>query len=146
VLTLHAKQFFFDSRKVQRSVDRAKRKELSRAGAFVRRRARSSIRKRKRVSRPGEPPSAHQGDIRKILFAWDPLAESVVVGPLAFNGSGNGNETVPALLEHGGTVVRRGKRGKGKRRKLTYRPRPFMGPALTAEAEKFPRLFRNAVK
>ena len=41
-------QLFFDSKKVRRSVDRATRRVLSRFGSFVRRTARSSIRKRKK--------------------------------------------------------------------------------------------------
>ena len=51
------KQMFFDRAKVKNAVDKGVRKVLSKFGAFVRRTARSSIRKRKRVSAPGEPPS-----------------------------------------------------------------------------------------
>ena len=49
-----AKNFFFDSDKVQKAVDRTERKVLSKYGSYVRRTARSSMRKRKGPSKPGQ--------------------------------------------------------------------------------------------
>ena len=120
-------RMFFDTAPVQRAVDRARRDRLSKAGAFVRTRARSSIRKRKGTSRPGEPPHGHAGHLRRLLlFGYDAQAQTVVVGPLPFN-----EGEAPELLEF----------GDGARR-----PRPFMGPALEAEAPKFPDLFRDSIR
>src|SRR5690606_6172596 len=51
-------ELFFDRKAVTSRVDKATRKVLSRFGAFVRRTARSSIRKRKKTSQPGSPPSS----------------------------------------------------------------------------------------
>jgi len=48
-----AKQGFFSREKVKRSVDAGTRKVLSKFGAFVRQRAKTSIRKRKGTSPPG---------------------------------------------------------------------------------------------
>jgi hypothetical protein len=54
-----AKGSFFDRAKVKNAVDAGTRRVLSRFGAFVRTRARTSIRKRKGTSPPGGPPHAH---------------------------------------------------------------------------------------
>jgi hypothetical protein len=140
---------FFDKGAVLRAVDRAERQVLSKAGAFVRRRAKSAVRKRKRVSEPGQAPSSHAGHLRRlILFGYDRAASSVVIGPLLFRS--RSSPTVPELLEFGGIVTRerkgRRRRTMGVRRRMRYRPRPFMGPALEAEAPNFPSLWKDSVR
>jgi hypothetical protein len=170
-ITMEVKHLFFDRQAVTSRVAKANRKALSKAGAFVRRSSRSSIRRRKRVSRPGEPPSAHSTDpvasIKNILFAYEPANEGVVIGPVRLHakqvaGGAIASGTVPQTLELGGTVGLREKRvGKrwvsaGRRkarpgqptrvRKARYAPRPFMGPALAREAPKFPDLWSNSVR
>lgn len=146
-LDFRVKDLFFDSPRVARAMKPARRKALSKAGAFIRRRARSLIRKRKRVSEPGSPPSSHSGEpnLRTIFFAYDPGSDSVVVGPVLLHG-GRGSPTVPALLEFGGeTRVRRRRR---KPYTARYRPRPFMGPALELEvaAGTLADVFRESVE
>lgn len=139
-----AKAGFFDRKAVVDSVDRARLKVLSKFGAFVRRRAKSSIRKRKGVSPPAGPPSSHTGLLKKFLFfSYDPSSRSVVIGPARIGGTVD-PDALPAL-EYGGesTVVDR--RG-GKRRKVTIRPRPFMGPALDAERPGFPGMWADSVR
>lgn len=137
-----ARAGFFDRKSVIRAADRATRKVLSRFGAFVRRAARSSIRRRKRVSRPGQPPTSWTGLLRRFLFfSYEPRKRSVVIGPARLN---KGDGEAPRLLEHGGTVARRG-RG-GKRRVLRYRARPYMGPAFEKELPKLPRMWRDSVR
>jgi hypothetical protein len=82
-LTLQqAKGSFFDRESVIKAEDAASRKTLSKFGAFVRRRAQTSIRPRRDVSQPGQPPSSHVGTLRKmIFFAYDKDRRSVVIGP-----------------------------------------------------------------
>ena len=127
---------FFDRDAVLKAMDRQERRLLSKAGAFVRRTARSSIRKRKKPATPGKPPSSHTGDYkRSILFGYDRQARSVVIGPSATYG---GSE-IPELLEFGGTAKRRGKTAR-------YRARPHMLPALEKEADNFPQLFRDSIR
>jgi hypothetical protein len=135
-----AKQGFFDREKVKRSVDAGTRRVLSKFGAFVRQRARTSIRRRKGTSPPGSPPYSHVGLLRKfILFAYDTQRKSVVIGPtLTKEGS-----TAPRLLEYGGDAVIE---DRGKAQHARYRPRPFMGPAFEAEKPKLPALWRNSVR
>jgi hypothetical protein len=135
-----ARQGFFDRAKVKRSVDAATRRVLSKFGAFVRQRARTSIRRRKGTSPPGSPPYSHVGLLRRfILFAYDADRKSVVIGPTLTK---EGSEA-PRLLEYGGdTVVE----VEGKRQRLRYRPRPFMRPAFEQEKTRLPTLWRDSVR
>jgi hypothetical protein len=137
-----AKAGFFDRATVQSATDRATNRNLSRFGAFVRTRSRSSIRKRKAISEPGQPPSSHVGTLRNfIFFSFEPTNKSVVIGPTRTSGAG----TAPEMLEHGGTSAFVPPR---RRRPVTarYRPRPFMTPAFDEERKKLPALWRDSVR
>ena len=146
------KRMFFDRQAVIDAVGRANAKNLSRAGSFIRRAARSSLRKRKRVSEPGQPPSVHTQDrvatLKNIWFVFERRRASVVVGPLRLNGStlqGSNRSTVPELHELGGSAVLESRKTK-RRRRARYAPRPFMGPAMKRELPKFEGLWANSVK
>lgn len=144
-----AKGLFFDRAAVQSAVDRVKRKNLSRFGAFVRRTARSSIRKRKRgSSRPGQPPFSKTGLLRQfILFGYDAAAESVVIGPAKLNKPGS----APEVLEHGGVAeiirvrVRKGNRSR-ERQRVLIKARPYMRPAFEAELKKAALVWKDTVR
>jgi hypothetical protein len=125
------------------AVDNAKRKVLSKAGAFIRTAARTSIRKRKGTAPPGKPPHSHEGSLRKlILFGYDRASDSVVVGPVGFAQS-----TAPRALEHGGeTVVHTRHGGRLVSRKVKIAARPFMAPAMEKERPKLPLLWRNSIR
>lgn len=108
---------FFDSAKVKASLDAGTRKALSKCGAFVRTKSKTSLRYRKKASAPGQPPSVHRAGsftrenkktgVRRatsplkelIYFAWDSRTKSVTVGPIPFARTGT-----PARLEHGGAA------------------------------------------
>ncbi len=143
MLDLRIKQMFFDRPKVRRAVDAARRRVLSKAGAFIRQTARTSIRKRRGTSKPGQPPHSHVGLLRRfILFGYDRQSESVVIGPVGIRGS-----TAPRVLEQGGTTtVTRRRRGKRTERRVRVAARPYMNPALEKERPKLPELWRNSVK
>ena len=154
-VSFQSKQMFFDRQAVIDAVGKANARNLSKAGAFVRRAARSSLRRRKRVSLPGTPPSVHSRDpvasLKNIWFVFDPVSRSVVVGPLKLNGPvrlrGSNRTTVPALHELGGVaVIREGPRRRRRERLATYPKRPFMGSAMHRELPKFPGLWANSVK
>lgn len=133
------KRSFFDVVKIQDEAERLRLRGLSKFGAYVRQRARTSIRKRKKISEPGKPPSSHAGELKKLIFfAYDSGTRSVVVGPALFKRGG-----VPSLLEYGGTIVRKLKGGAVRR--LVYRPRPYMSPALEAERPKFTQVLKSLV-
>jgi hypothetical protein len=135
------KAMFFDTRAVTSRVDLATRKVLSKFGAFVRTGARHSIRKRKAVSEPGQPPSSHVGLLRKLIyFGYDPSRRSVVIGPTPLHGTAE----APPLLEYGGRARRRGR--KGRNVMASYRARPFMGPAFEKEKPKLPAMWAGSVR
>lgn len=118
---------FLDRDRFKRAVDAGSRRVLSKTGAFVRQRAKTSIRKRKRPSPPGSPPSSHTGLLRKfIFFAYDPTTRSVVVGPAALRA----RPTAPEALEKGGMSPVRRKSGP---KSVYIRQRPYMVPALEKE-------------
>jgi hypothetical protein len=142
MIDFRIKEMFFDRKAVTSAVDRAARKVLSKFGAFVRTAARSSIRKRKKASQPGQPPSSHVGTLKRLIFfGYDPSRKSVVIGPTPL---GSGSAEAPPLLEYGGTAKRKNR--KGKNVTATYRARPFIGPALEKEEPKLPAMWANSVK
>ena len=138
VAGLKITHLFFDSEKVVRSVDKSTRKVLSKFGAFVRRTAKQSIRKRKASSAPGQPPSSHTGLLKRfIFFGYDPQNESVVIGPARLSQNNRGE--APSILEYGGrTTV--------KKKRVKISARPFMGPAFEKEKPKLPSMWKDSVK
>lgn len=138
------KRLFFDRAEVEAAVSRAEKSQLSKAGAFVRRTAKTSIKsagKKGKVSRPGEPPRSHVGLLKEgIFFAFEPSERTVVIGPVLINRPTGAPET----LEFGGDVIVRSRR-TGKKTAAHVAARPFMGPALEVNAPKFPSLFTNSV-
>lgn len=140
---LRVKNLFFDRAAVIDAVGRATASSLSKVGAYIQRRARSSMRKRKRIAAPGLPPSRHEGSLARFLFfSWDPGSRSVVVGPEKLNN----DDDVPHLQEFGGTIQRKDKRGTTH--SLEYHPHPYMGPALEAEekAGTIPQAFNGSLR
>ena len=148
--SLRVTKWFFDAPAVVNAVDAATRKTLSKFGAFVRRTMRSSIRKAKSPSKPGNPPHSHTGLLKQFtFFSFDPTSRSVVIGPERLNAVLTGN--VPEVLEYGGTARNRVvTRVNGKKsvtvRTSTIKARPFANPALAKELPKLPEMWRNSVK
>lgn len=141
-----AKSLFFDSSRVMAATTKAERRVLSRYGAFVRTRARSSIRSRNRVSTPGQPPSGHGAQHLKrfILFVFDAPRRSVVIGPARLNAKIG---MAPEALEHGGlSETLTGPRRERTKKQVYVRARPFMGPAAEAEQSKLPSLWRDSIR
>jgi hypothetical protein len=122
------KKTFFDAAEIQAAADKGTIKALSKQGAFVRRKQKSLVRYRKKVSLPGEPPSAHrserftrtktnkkgetktqsQSPFRELIFfGYDAATKSVVEGPAAFLKAKATGKTTPEVLEEGGQVVLR---------------------------------------
>lgn len=152
------KKNFFDKETVTKRLKDGTKKALSKIGSYVRTDARSSIKsvgKRAKakqsiafkagktdsasvVSKPGSPPLSHNGLLKKIFFAYDEKANSVVVGPIKLNAKSSG--IAPGLLERGGSVDK-----KLKKRTVVavYKPRPYMGPALDRTRDKIPEAFKD---
>lgn len=150
-----AKSNFFDRAVVIEAAGKARVRVLSKFGAYVRTRARSSIRKRKKPSKPGQPPSSHLGLLKQFLFfGYDRATASVVIGPALINrGSG-----APETLEHGGTAdveharwVSGPKYGNRRQRitethRVKIAARPFMAPALRAELPRLPAVWKDSIR
>jgi len=145
MIGMDVKKMFFDRKAITAAVDKATRRVLSRFGAFVRRGAKSSIRKRKRISAPGEPPSSHTGLLRRfIFFGYDRERRSVVIGPARLNQKVG---DAPHALEHGGmSTVIEGLRGRRRKRRVRIKPRPYVGPAFEQEKPKLAAMWRDSVK
>lgn len=104
-----AKRLIFDTRAVTSAMGKRERRFLASFGAFTRITARRSIRKRKAISLPGNPPSSHTGTHRSgIFFAPDESRRSVVIGPERVQTSPSGRPrrgTKPEVLEYGGEIA-----------------------------------------
>jgi hypothetical protein len=152
VAKLEITKFFLDRAKVQRAIGKARARNLSKVGAFVRRAAKSLLRYRKGPSAPGSPASVHKSDqftVQKknrktgqtkrqpasplrelIFFGLDESADSVVIGPTPF-----AKGEAPRLEEFGGTVTRRriiavsttGRKAKTPRQAAAYRAKILAG-------------------
>ncbi len=147
-VNMRMRRFSFRPRVVMNAVDRARRRNLTRLGGWIRKTARRSILKRKSTSAPGKPPSSHVGRLKNLIFyAFDEAQFSVVIGAMLWGGAKfRGSRRAPELLEHGG-VTSRSRRGRRPRR-MRYRPRPFMGPALgkAVSEDKLAQVWRNSVR
>jgi hypothetical protein len=164
VIEARMKHFFFDRKAVKDAMHDIERKGLSKAGAHIRTTAKRIQRRRKSVSMPGTPPSAHSKDkvatLKNIWFVYEPQNHGVVIGPLKLErsrmmGPQLGSNTVPALHEFGANVpfreTRLGTRwvtgarprpGKRTRVRVAHYPaRPYMGPALEKNLDAIPKAF-----
>jgi hypothetical protein len=126
-----AKDSFFDRSGVLRAVERGRRKALSRYGAYVRKIAQNSMKRRKGSAPPGMPPYVHVGLLKRhIYFTYDAANQSVVIGPILIKAG----STVPSLLEYGGNV--------GKK---TYEARPYMRRAHQQGLSKLGEFLKDSI-
>jgi hypothetical protein len=97
------KLMFFDRREIESKTEAAAVRVQGRFGSYVRRRAQTSMRRRKGgTSAPGSPPFAKVGTLRKLLFfGYDEATRTTVVGPAGF---GKRPGEVPQVHEFGGTL------------------------------------------
>lgn len=131
------KAAFFDRAAIEKKIPPAKRRAMSKFGAFVRTRAKTSIKSRKGSSKPGEVPHSKTGILKRfIFFGYDPANESVVIGPARIRS----DSTSPEALEHGGvsSFVSR-----GQRKTARYESRPYMLPAFLTETRKVSEEFKG---
>ncbi|MBL0920930.1 MAG: hypothetical protein IBJ10_02245 [Phycisphaerales bacterium] len=146
MIQMRMKDLFFDSAAVTGAVSKERRRALSKAGAFIRRTARQSMRKGAGPSKPGRPPNRHANPLlySRLFFAYDSSTRSVIVGSEALNGG-----SAPNTLEFGGDVVvpRRSRGGSVvEARPAKVPPRPYMGPALAKELPKLAEPWANSLR
>lgn len=123
-----------------RRTEKANVRALFRISAFIATTAKRSMRKRKKASPPGTPPSAHEGDrfgrgflLRELMqFEVERKNLSAVIGPKKIRsktlGKVRARKPVPNLHEFGGALRYEDDQGRGKR--AVYPARPYMAPAL----------------
>lgn len=150
---------FFDTKAVTDRLDPATRKALSKFGAFVRQRDKSSLKYKDGTAPPGQPPFVHRSTgytksrknkktgltkteqaspLRELIFfAYDANTKSVVIGPV-LGGSQSG---APRTIEEGGNATVR--RENGKVVSVHVRPHPHTKPAFDTELGKVGGNFRN---
>lgn len=154
-LGANLKMRFRETRVRQASMDVAS-KALIKQAAWVRRAAKSSIRKRAGESKPGNPPFSHSGLLRRhIYFDFDRHTKSAIIGPALLRGTRSRSQTmhgktVPETLETGGVVRRwRGRRGhtsSGWYYRQNIEPRPYMLPALEKSRARMSDFWRQAYR
>lgn len=94
-------------------------KQLKKIGAFLRRTAMFSMRRRKAASKPGTPPSVHEGGLKRLQrFIVDDRSMSVDSGPILYK------KGIARILEHGGQTLITVGQNKGTMQ--TVEPRPTM--------------------
>ena len=166
---IQVKGMFFDRRGINTAMDRMKSRFLDRAGAYVMKVARRSIKSSDKPSQPGEPPHGHNDQQlgRNIYFGLDRTTQQCVIGPinLRTKGARPVRGTIPRTLERGGQiwvqevyqfgrwqrVTSRGNRNRfnglpTRLRKARVEARPFMGPALAVCKHKLPSLMKGTFK
>lgn len=114
-----------ESRRALAQIEKKERRVLIRTGSFGRTTMRRNFRKRKKPSKPGQPPHVRQSGNRGLkLVRWALVGkQTVVIGPLKFNTSTRSSKPTPQLLEEGGTArIKTGSEGTATAR---FRPRPF---------------------
>lgn len=107
------KRFFFDREAVRKKLKRKRLKAVRRAAMTTRKIARRSLRRRKRISKPGETPSVHTSNsvvtLKNIQAGFDTSAESAIVGAVKVL-SGEPGPPAPGVLEHGDRITRKNDR------------------------------------
>ena len=99
-------------------VDRVRTGEIravTRESSYTRKTARRSIRKRKKASAPGTPPSSHIGRLKNLIFFAIEQKKQIssVIGPTLW-GNPRSSMPVPHILEYGGETITTGRRRERK--------------------------------
>lgn len=128
-------------------IGKAKFRALSKFGAYVRTRSRTSLRYKQGTAPAGKPPYSHSGLLRDfIYFAYDESTGSVVIGPVVLNG---GSAQALESLEYGGpSILRRFRHGKYEEIATQTGEHPFMRPAYQEELDRgsLEKVFDNAME
>ncbi len=156
-----SKSNYFDGALIQTKVAEANRRVFGRFGGYVRKVAKTSIKKapkidvvtgqrlgpgrrkkgvvtRDAIADVGKPPYAHLGTIGQMLFyAVEP--ESVVIGPERAKAG-----TLRALEEGGEITI--GPKGRRKGRQVTLGKHPFMQPAFQLGLGQLMEWYKDSVK
>jgi len=128
------------TRAVRNAVKKGAFRSLHHAAASIRRAAIESMVFAAKASKPGTPPHAHKGKLRRsIRYSVDET--TVTVGPsYSAIRSGGRPPWLGSMHERGGTF-----RGKKKGTKRYVPARPFMAPALAAASKRFKASWKSSI-
>jgi len=165
---MRVSSLFFDRRRVMDAVERAQKRNLGRMGAYVRRRARSSLKyaRQKKVSELTDRERQRYEDLKAHAMAKGlprPRRPEITSRPgepprlHRRSNLGSGRNPLKGLIffsyspASGSVVVGPipfGKRGVSKLEHGGggYRPRPFMRPAMHEELDQMPTVWRDSIK
>ena len=128
------------TRRIKDAAKKGAFRSLSHAAASIRRTAIDSMVFAAKASKPGTPPHAHKGKLRRsIRYSVDET--DVTVGP-AYSAirAGGRPPWLGSMHERGGTF-----RGKKKGTKRYVPARPFMAPALAEAAKRFKASWKSSI-
>lgn len=120
-----------ETHKVKDAADRATYENIRHAAFSIGKAARASIKTSRKPSTPGQPPRTRgkRKGIRRAIRVGMEGKERAVIGP-QYSAFGTAGET----LEFG-----------GQRGETFMEARPFMGPALEANLDRFADSFRGSI-
>ena len=133
----------FDADKVRRRMDKNTLRAMDRTGGTLRKYMQYSMKDRATmVSPPGSPPYARKHKLLKrlIYYHYDTRTKRLVVGPILYQGAKTLG--LPKLMEKGGSIQEVQDSGRVVIRQ--YEPRPYAGPALTANMGKIAGFYAEA--
>ena len=124
---------FFNSKVVMDATTKAERRVMFKFGMETRKDAKSSMRKRRQPSQPGQPPRVVHGMLKRFLFfGYEPQKHSVVIGPALLTGFEGAGEA-PEALEYGTDN--------------DVAARPFMNPAFRRQLNlNMPGMWKNSIR
>ncbi len=143
-------------KRLEKATDKGTYKTLRHAAFSIRKSAIESMVFAKGPSKPGTPPHAHTGRMRRSILVAQDDNDEVFVGASGNRvKAGRRPEWLARMLEHGGTFPIRKKRkirGRPKKddapqatRTITFPPRPFMQPALKRNLARFHHEWKGAI-
>ena len=129
--------------RISKRLASASTRTLYQSAGYVRKVARSKIRRRRKSSRPGQPPSDHGFLKRSLNFRVLATRGFAVVGY-----EQRGNPAIPRALERGGvTTARRTFSGHRQMVRQRVLARPVLGPSLRESSNKLRQItFENLRK
>lgn len=129
------------SRTVQNAAKKGAFRSLGHAAASIRKAAIESMVFAPKASRPGTPPHAHKGKLRRSI-QYSVEEETVTVGPSYSRIRQGGRPPwLASMHERGGTFWA----NKKKRKKRFVPARPFMAPALAEARKRFKAHWKSSL-
>ena len=114
--------------KVREAAEKAARRAFAKSAYRIMQDAKASVERSATASAPGEPPHTRRGQLKRAI-RYDATKDGAVIGPLA-SMVGVSAEA----HEFGGSF-----------RGSTFPERPFMGPALERDLDKFAGDFTGSI-